>query len=98
SARCCGLLGIETVNTFERGPEADRAFVYNANPARIVFGVGAVSQVAKELKAAGASRALVLSTPFQKAEAERLAASLGDLAAGVFAGAALHPPVEGTLK
>jgi maleylacetate reductase len=88
---------MEAVNIFERNPSVDiAAFVYNANPARIVFGVGSVSQVAEELKAAGASRALVLSTPFQKAEVERLAASLGDLAAGVFAGAVMHTPVDVT--
>lgn len=90
---------MEAVNTFEHGTGADRAaFIYNANPARIVFGVGTMSKVAEELKATGASRALVLSTPFQKAEADRLAMSLGDLTAGVFPGAAMHTPVEVTLQ
>jgi maleylacetate reductase len=90
---------MQAVNTFERRTAAgSAAFVYNANPARVVFGVGAVSKVAEELEAAGVSRALVLSTPFQQAEAEKLAASLGDLAAGVFAGATMHTPVEVTLQ
>lgn len=87
------------MNTSERSTGVEvAAFVYNANPARIVFGTGAASKVAEELRAAGASRALVLSTPFQKAEAERLTASLGNLAAGTFAGAAMHTPVEITLQ
>ncbi|MEM6625148.1 MAG: maleylacetate reductase [Pseudomonadota bacterium] len=73
-----------------------REFVFDVNPARIVFGVGSVSQVADEVRAQGAMRALVLSTPFQKSDAEKLAAQIGDLAVGVFAEAAMHTPVDVT--
>ncbi len=38
----------------------------------------------------------MLSTPHQKADAERLAATMGDLAAGIFAGAVMHTPVTVT--
>jgi maleylacetate reductase len=38
----------------------------------------------------------VLSTPHQKADGEKLAESLGGLAVGVFAGAAMHTPVDVT--
>lgn len=71
-------------------------FTCSLNPARIVFGCGAVARVADALRALGGRRALILSTPFQRAEAEALAATLGPLAAGVFAGAAMHTPVAVT--
>lgn len=72
------------------------AFTYAVSPARILFGAGRSAEVADELHRAGKSRALVLATPFQKGAAEALAARLGGLAAGVFAGAAMHTPVEMT--
>jgi maleylacetate reductase len=71
-------------------------FSYVSNPARIVFGAGASAHIADELNALGRRRALVLSTPFQKSEAEKLAERLGALVAGVFAEATMHTPVEVT--
>jgi alcohol dehydrogenase class IV len=71
-----------------------RDFVYNAQAARVVFGAGALSQLPQEIEKLGARRALVLSTPEQAADAERLAAQLGDHAAGVFARAVMHVPIE----
>jgi maleylacetate reductase len=73
-----------------------RPFVYKALPARVVFGHGTISQVADEVGRLGCRRALVLSTPQQRSDAERLASHLGDFAAGVFAGAVMHTPVEVT--
>ncbi|MFQ8430663.1 maleylacetate reductase [Amaricoccus sp. W119] len=73
-------------------------FTHVTNPARIVFGPGTLSRVAEEVAGQGGTRALVLSTPHQKADAEALAAALGELAAGVFAEAAMHTPVEVTVK
>ena len=72
------------------------AFACRFNPARIVFGAGSAGRLAEELRAAGRSRALILSTPFQNDAAEALAARLGDLAAAVFAEAAMHTPAEVT--
>ncbi|MBB3810387.1 maleylacetate reductase [Pseudochelatococcus contaminans] len=71
-------------------------FICTVNPARVVFGRGTLGNVASEVTRLGCKRALVLATPFQKADAERLAAQLGELAAGVFAGAAMHTPVSVT--
>lgn len=71
-------------------------FSYAGNPARIVFGKGKISEAGDWLRKAGKSRALVLSTPHQKGDAERLAKNLGGLAVGVFAGAAMHTPVDVT--
>jgi maleylacetate reductase len=73
-----------------------REFTFQGSAARIVFGAGKVGEVGRWIAALGCSRALVLSTPHQKPDAERMAAGLGDRAAGVFAGAAMHTPVEVT--
>jgi maleylacetate reductase len=70
-----------------------RPFVFPGLTTRVVFGHGTLAQVPDEVARLGRSRALVLSTPHQEAEALALAASLGDKAAGVFAGAAMHTPV-----
>lgn len=47
-------------------------FTYTANPARIVFGPGSLSRVADEIHELGGTRALLLPTPFQREDAERL--------------------------
>lgn len=72
------------------------AFTYIANPARVVFGHGTIEQVGAELARLGVRRALVLSTPAQQPDAAALASRLGEGAAGVFAGAAMHTPVAVT--
>lgn len=71
-------------------------FTYNANPGRVVFGHGTIEQVGPELARLGVQRALVLSAPAQQSDAAALASRLGDGAAGVFAGATMHTPVEVT--
>jgi maleylacetate reductase len=71
-----------------------KSFVYNGQPGRVVFGAGALSQLGKEIEALGARRALVLSTPEQRASAERVADMLGARAAGVFDRAVMHVPIE----
>ncbi len=73
-----------------------REFTHPALTTRVVFGAGTIAQVGDEVGRLGHSRALVLSTPHQKDDADRLAAQLGPLAAGVFAGAVMHTPVEVT--
>jgi maleylacetate reductase len=71
-----------------------KLFTYQANPSRVVFGAGALSQLAAEVDRLGAQRALVLSTPEQAASAQRVAEQLGSRAAGVFAKAVMHVPIE----
>lgn len=71
-----------------------KPFSYDANPARIVFGAGALGQLPQELQRLGLQRALVLSTPGQVALATRCTELLGAQAAGVFAQAAMHVPVD----
>jgi maleylacetate reductase len=70
------------------------AFIYNANPGRVVFGDGALNQLSDEVRHLGLSRALVLSTPQQRTQAESVAQQLTGLAAGVYDQAVMHVPVE----
>lgn len=71
-------------------------FTYNPLPARVVFGVGTREQLAAELQHLGLKRVVVLSTPPQAADAEKIAAELGELAAGTYTNATMHTPVEVT--
>ena len=73
-----------------------RSFHYDGQPARVIFGTGTSAQLPDEVARLGLQRALVLATPPQEAEANRVAALLGGAAAGVFAGAVMHTPVEVT--
>ena len=73
-----------------------RPFHYNGHPARVIFGSGTLSQLPDEAARLGLKRALILATPPQEAEANRIAALLGDASAGVFAGAVMHTPVSVT--
>jgi len=70
------------------------AFVYQANPVRVVFGAGSLQQLPAEVDRLGARRALVLCTPGQARSGARVAALLGERAAGVFAEAVMHVPIE----
>jgi maleylacetate reductase len=69
-------------------------FTYSAAPARVVFGAGSLQHLVREIDALGAHRALVLSTPEQAASAQRVAELLGSRAAGVYAEARMHVPIE----
>ncbi|MFM0223785.1 maleylacetate reductase [Paraburkholderia dipogonis] len=71
-----------------------KPFVYNGLPSRVIFGQGSLDQLGREIDLLGATRALVLATPQQRAQADALAASLGSRAAGVYAEAVMHVPVE----
>jgi len=71
-----------------------RSFTYSAQPARVVFGAGAVAKLPAELERLGAKRALVLSTPGRSADVQRLAQALGERYAGLYDKAAMHVPME----
>jgi len=75
-----------------------RPFHYDGHPARVIFGSGTISQLPGEVARLGLKRALVLATPPQEAEANRISARLGASSAGVFAGAVMHTPVDVTEK
>jgi len=67
-------------------------FLYAPHPYRIIFGAGSIAKIAEEAGKVGA-RALVLTTPEQRGEGERLLAALGAGAAGLFDRAVMHVPV-----
>ncbi|MBY3468449.1 maleylacetate reductase [Rhizobium laguerreae] len=71
-----------------------REFIYSGSPAHIVFGEGKSAAAGEWVEKLGCAKALVLSTPQQKADAEALAAGLGPLAVAVFAGAVMHTPID----
>jgi maleylacetate reductase len=71
-----------------------RSFTYTQLPGRVVFGVGALDQLPREIELLGATRALVLSTPEQEAQAEDVAKRLGARRAGMFPRAVMHVPIE----
>jgi maleylacetate reductase len=73
-----------------------REFVFPGLVTRVVFGSGTLAQAGAEVERLGHRKVLVLSGPHQRPEAEALAETLGALSAGVFAGAAMHTPVEVT--
>ncbi|MCF4129692.1 maleylacetate reductase [Methylobacterium sp. SyP6R] len=72
------------------------AFRFPGLPTRVVFGHGTLAQVPREMETLGRSRAVVLSTPQQRGQAEALARLLGDRAVGVIAEAVMHTPVAVT--
>jgi maleylacetate reductase len=71
-------------------------FVYTASAARVVFGSGTKAALAGEIRRLSCRRAVILSTPHQRTDAEALAAQLGGIAVGVLADAAMHTPIEVT--
>jgi maleylacetate reductase len=73
-----------------------QSFVYQSQPARVVFGRGTLAQLPAEAERLGLQRLLVLSTPEQAALGAQVQQLLGTRAAGVFAGATMHTPVDVT--
>jgi maleylacetate reductase len=71
-----------------------RSFVYDHPATRVIFGVGSLDRLAEEVKRLGARRAIVLSTPEQRGDAEDVARRLGDMSAGIYPEAVMHVPIE----
>jgi alcohol dehydrogenase class IV len=69
-------------------------FTCTTLPSRVVFGAGALQQLGREIDLLGARRAIVLSTPEQAGQAQRVADMLGERAAGIFPKAVMHVPIE----
>ena len=72
------------------------SFQHEALPSRVVFGSGTLKKLPEETERLNLRRALIVSTPGQRASAERVKALLGSAAAGVFANATMHTPAEVT--
>ena len=71
-------------------------FVYDANPSRVIFAVGARSRTGEELDRLGVSRVMVIATPTQAALAAEFARLIGERAGIVYPGAQLHTPTNVT--
>ncbi|MES2787562.1 MAG: maleylacetate reductase [Pseudomonadota bacterium] len=71
-----------------------KAFTYTSAAARIVFGAGSLARLPGEIDHLAARRALVLCTPEQRDQAERVRDLLGNRAVGVFDQAVMHVPLE----
>jgi maleylacetate reductase len=88
-------LGIyATVPEFPDACHVMQSFVYDQPATRVIFGVGSLDRLAEEVKRLGARRAIVLSTPEQRGDAEDVARRLGDVSAGIYAEAVMHVPIE----
>ena len=70
------------------------SFVYESQPARIVFGVGSLDRLGEEIDRLGLKRLLLLATPPQRGQAEDLARRLGSRVVGIHDRAVMHVPVE----
>ncbi len=73
-----------------------QTFVFPGITTRVVFGDGTLTQTGAEITRLGHTKALILSTAHQAADAQAMAANLGALSAGVFSEAAMHTPVNVT--
>lgn len=74
--------------------ESALSFVYEASPARVVFGRGSLDRVPEEIDRLGATRVLVIATPGRRKLISELAARLGSKVAGIFDRAVMHVPIE----
>jgi maleylacetate reductase len=72
------------------------SFTYSGLPSRVIFGAGSLARLPDEVEQLGLERVLIVATPRQSTDVEALAARLGARAAGIFAGAVMHTPVEVT--
>lgn len=71
-------------------------FAYTSNPGRVIFGAGTLERISEEADGLGLARLLVISTANQENQAHQVASLLGARVAEMFAGAAMHTPVEVT--
>lgn len=68
-------------------------YEYKALPWNILFGNGSISRLPQEIKKLGLKKALVLTTPNQGNEGQKVVNILGPLAIGLYSNAKMHVPV-----
>jgi alcohol dehydrogenase class IV len=90
------LIFIRALAARRRPPDTARmqSFICQPLPMRVHFEAGAMARVGDELQALGLHRAIVLCTPDQCELADRVVTLLGPRAAGVYAQAQQHVPME----
>ncbi len=74
------------------------SFDHKATAGRVVFGIDTLGQLPAELARLAGKRALIISTPQQRDQADMARDLLGDAAAAIFSDAAMHTPVEVTAE
>ena len=68
-------------------------FIYESPAIRVIFGVGSLDSLSEEVSRLG-SKALVLCTPRQRDQVEKVRQKLGSLAVGLYDKAVMHVPIE----
>lgn len=71
-------------------------FVYNASPARVIFGAGSSQKLPQEMMRQNFESPLIISTPDQQHLATKIKDILQGKIAGIFDQAKMHTPVEVT--
>jgi maleylacetate reductase len=71
-----------------------KAFSFDSFAARIVFGIGRVTDVAEEVDRLNVSRVLIVAAPSSKSVADDVAERLGPRFAGTFSDVQQHVPIE----
>src|SRR3546814_15554901 len=70
-----------------------KQFIHDMRTGRIIFGAGSVAQLSDEIARIGPKRPFLLSTP-ETLEPAESPPYLGNITAGLFAGATIHPPAD----
>src|SRR5262245_26978440 len=91
-----GSGGVTLASKPSRAGKMMENFTYQSAPMRVLFGSGTLGQLPAELERLGIPRALILATPNQQGQATDVAAMLDNRAAGVFAQAEMHTPLDVT--
>lgn len=78
--------------------DLSKNFMYNASPARVIFGKGTIQELPAEISRLSLKRPLLLSTAQQVSQAEVLRKILNGNIAGIFKEATMHTPTNVTEK
>jgi maleylacetate reductase len=70
------------------------SFVFEASPARVVFGRKGIDKASEEVDRLAAARVLIIATPGRRKLVSELRAQLGSKVAGIFDRAVMHVPIE----
>lgn len=74
------------------------SFIYQSNPARVIFGSGTINKIPEELSRLNLTKPFLLCTPQQVMQVEQLEKVIGGTVVGKFTEATMHTPVEVTEK
>jgi maleylacetate reductase len=74
--------------------EIPLSFVFEASPARVVFGRKSFDKTSEEIDQLGAARVLIIATRGRQKLVSELRAQLGSKVAGIFDRAVMHVPIE----